>query len=79
MAAIYHRLEVADMSAAKDLMALLQSEHIGDVVPKGYYTVRQLAKSANVSESHIQRRLKSLGCKPKKFRVNGFPVPHYSL
>ncbi len=68
---------------SKDLLAALQSQTVPSVVPKGYYTIKQLVEKTGQTKSAVEHCLGKQKVERKTFRVlvGSFarPVPHYKL
>ncbi len=68
---------------AKDLLAALQSQTVPAVVPKGFYTIKQLAEKTGQTKKSVEWWLQKRKTERRMFRVTTGqvtrPVPHYKL
>jgi hypothetical protein len=68
---------------ARDLLEALMAESAPSIVPKGFYTVRQLSEATGIPRQTVAKRLDAMGAECKLFKVSvGHlvrPTPHYRL
>ena len=66
---------------ATDLLDALRAAVVPTEVPKGFYTVKQLAQQTGQTESVVLKHLSKMGCERRMFKVKCgsrvIPVPHY--